>query len=347
VSWGSYVIYNLQVLRGVAAIGVVFYHTAYLLAGGYHTDFFGVSTFFVISGFIMCFISRADARDFLRNRMTRIVPMYWLCTAAYLLLTCKIPIEIISAPMPLNILRSALFLPSGDRPVLGVGWTLNFEMFFYVLFALSLMVSVRFAPLIVAAILLAIFALADRFPDVFLLQYYAQIYVRYFVVGIAAYYVYAYLPPFPRIVTACGGLAVIAFCYGSQFAEPLWANTFVNLLLYAMPGAIVICALLMEKAGVFTRSRVLLLLGDASYAIYLTHTILFKVLQSQARHGTLGRAQDSAAMMTIYVVAAIAIGVAVHLWIEKPVLRYIRRRFPNRSTEAASKGRSATDAVHA
>lgn len=340
-------IYNLQVLRGLAAIGVVFYHTDYRLAGDYHTDFFGVSTFFVISGFIMCFISRADARDFLRNRLTRIVPMYWLCTAAYLLLTCKIPVEIISAPMPLNILRSVFFLPSDDHPVLWVGWTLNLEMLFYVLFALSLVISVRLAPFIVAAILVTIFSMADQFPDVFLLQYYAQTYVRFFVVGVAAYYVYAYFPPLPRTLAACGGIAVIAFCYGSQFVEPWWTNTFIPPLLYAMPGAIVICALLMERAGVFTRSGVLLLLGDASYAIYLTHTILFKVLQSQARHWSIGNAQDSLMMMTIYVVAAIAVGVAVHVWIEKPVLRYVRRRFQNRSTEPAGRDRSATDRVHA
>jgi exopolysaccharide production protein ExoZ len=340
------VIYNLQVLRGVAAIGVVFYHTSYLLAGDHHTDFFGVATFFVISGFIMCLVSRADKRDFLRNRLTRIVPMYWLCTAAYLLLTCKIPVEIISAPMPLNILRSVFFLPSGDHPVLWVGWTLNFEMFFYLLFALSLMISVRFAPFIVAAILVMIFTLADQFPDVFILQYYAHTYVRFFVVGIAAYYVHAYLPPLPRMAAACAGLAVIAICYGSQFVKPWWPS-FVPPLLYAMPFVIVVCALLMEKAGVFTRSGILLLFGDASYAIYLTHTILFKILQSQARHSTMSSADDSLTMMTIYLVAATAVGVAVHVWIEKPVLRYVRRRFPNRSTEPAGKDRSATDAVHA
>lgn len=341
-------IYNLQVLRGIAAIGVVFYHTDYRLAGDYHTDFFGVSTFFVISGFIMCFISRADARDFLRNRLTRIVPMYWLCTAAYLLLTCKIPIEIITAPMPLNILWSVLFLPSGDHPVLGVGWTLNFEMFFYVLFALSLMISVRFAPFIVAAILVMIFTLADQFPDVFLLQYYAQTYVRFFVVGIAAYYIYAYVPQLPRPLAAGAGFGVIAFCYGSQFVEPWWTNAPISSLLYAMPCAIVISALLMEKAGAFAQSRVLVLLGDASYTIYLTHTILFKILQSQARHqGGVSSAHDSLTMMTVYVIAAIVVGVAVHIWIEKPVLRYVRRRFPSRSKDPAGRGRPAADAVHA
>jgi exopolysaccharide production protein ExoZ len=77
-------LFNLQVLRGLAALGVVFYHTDVRLAGDWHTEFFGVSTFFVISGFIMCFITRDNADDFLKMRLIRIVPMYWLCIFALL-----------------------------------------------------------------------------------------------------------------------------------------------------------------------------------------------------------------------------------------------------------------------
>jgi len=61
----------MQILRRLAALGVVFYHTDFRLPGDWHTEFFGVSTFFVISGFIMCFITRdpdggdATARGFL------------------------------------------------------------------------------------------------------------------------------------------------------------------------------------------------------------------------------------------------------------------------------------------
>ena len=69
-------LFNLQFLRGFAALGVVFYHTDFRLAGEWHTDFSGVAIFFVISGFIMCFITRVDADRFLVKRLIRIVPMY-------------------------------------------------------------------------------------------------------------------------------------------------------------------------------------------------------------------------------------------------------------------------------
>jgi exopolysaccharide production protein ExoZ len=81
-------IFNLQILRGLAALGVVFLHTGFPLPGDWHTDFFGVSTFFVISGFIMCFITRdpnggdAHAGSILIRRAIRIVPLYWLFTLA-------------------------------------------------------------------------------------------------------------------------------------------------------------------------------------------------------------------------------------------------------------------------
>src|SRR5262249_52353737 len=67
------VIGNLQLLRGIAAIGVVFYHTDYRLAGNVHTDLRGVETFFVISGFIMCYISQNDPKWFFWKRVLRIV----------------------------------------------------------------------------------------------------------------------------------------------------------------------------------------------------------------------------------------------------------------------------------
>ena len=72
-------------LRGLAALAVVVYHTAYLINGA-HTDFLGVCVFFVISGFIMTLVSRETADRFLVKRLVRIVPLYWICTVACVLM---------------------------------------------------------------------------------------------------------------------------------------------------------------------------------------------------------------------------------------------------------------------
>jgi exopolysaccharide production protein ExoZ len=74
---------NIQLLRGLAALAVAFYHAGYVIPGTTHTDFLGVPVFFVISGFIMTHITRASSDDFLLHRLIRIVPLYWLATAFY------------------------------------------------------------------------------------------------------------------------------------------------------------------------------------------------------------------------------------------------------------------------
>jgi hypothetical protein len=80
----GWMITNLQLLRGLAALGVVVYHTN-IRINGVHSDLMGVSIFFVISGFIMVHITRDNADDFLAKRLIRIVPLYWILTIASLL----------------------------------------------------------------------------------------------------------------------------------------------------------------------------------------------------------------------------------------------------------------------
>jgi exopolysaccharide production protein ExoZ len=77
---------NLQFLRAVAAIAVVFYHTRYQLHG-VSTSFQGVALFFVISGFIMTYITREDTKNFYAKRLIRIIPLYWLSTFLFIILT--------------------------------------------------------------------------------------------------------------------------------------------------------------------------------------------------------------------------------------------------------------------
>jgi len=315
-------LFNLQILRGIAAVGVVFYHTAYLLAGGHHTEFFGVSTFFVISGFIMCWITRDDAGGFLRKRIERIVPFYWVCTFALILLTYKLPLDLMSWQFVAYLARSLLFLPSPDFPVLHVGWTLNFEMYFYLVFAVSLWINPRFAPLIAAAFIYAVLLLDAAGIGGFLVHYYSHDYIHYFLYGIAVYYAWMIFSPFaPRWPTIATGIAAIVICYGSQFVRP-WAPD-LALLTYA-PVIIVVSALFLESSGAVVTFRPLVLIGDASYAIYLTHFILFTMTDSHARRYGDTLPKDSTEVMLFWVAVSIAIGICAHLYIEKPLLHRIR-----------------------
>jgi exopolysaccharide production protein ExoZ len=311
---------NLQLLRGIAALGVVFYHTDFRLAGGYQTDFFGVSTFFVISGFIMCFITRTDAAHFLERRIIRIVPLYWLLTASVAVFYFNL------ADNGWWALSSLFFLPSDHLPMLAVGWTLNLEIYFYIIFALALWLNRRLAPLITAAVILAVFAADQVWPGTFPLRIYAHIYVLNFVVGILVYYLWSGLMDFvPRKIAIVTGAAVIAFCYLTQFDNPLWGN-----LLWWWPAwpyflapLVVAGALLMNRAGADIQWRPLIVFGDASYSLYLSHRLTMHVL-ALTPLAALGPANTHVLPMLLTLAVCLVAGIAMHFIVERPLGRLVR-----------------------
>jgi exopolysaccharide production protein ExoZ len=317
------VIGNLQVLRGLAALGVVFYHTAFLLPGEVHTEFFGVKTFFVISGFIMCFITRHDATGFMARRVIRIVPLYWLVTLlAALALQRRGFLDPAGAGIQVRwLIESLLFAPSDRLPMHGVGWTLNFEMYFYVVFAAALLVSQRWAPVIAGGTLLTVFAIHALAPGLWLTAYYSHGYIQYFLAGMALYYLWVlangHLPKMPTAVI-CVGIVVTA--YATQFDLAFWNALFWTNWGAAVPVVLVAAALLSSCAGADLRWWPLILFGDASYAIYLTHTIFMELV----RHWAIVDPKTGVGSMLLVVAGSVAIGVAAHLWIETPMLRFLR-----------------------
>jgi len=153
-------IYSLQALRALAATMVVLFH-AYVhldvrniiagISALVDAGRAGVDIFFVISGFIMVYISRDSfgkpgaSRDFIIRRTIRVVPVYWFYTFLIATILYMLP-QLFSEGKSFSLehlVASLLFVPwqnsIGDiKPVLNVGWTLNFEMYFYLLFALML-----------------------------------------------------------------------------------------------------------------------------------------------------------------------------------------------------------------
>lgn len=308
---------NLQLLRGIAALGVVFYHTDFRLAGDYHTDFFGVSTFFVISGFIMCYITHADAAHFLERRIIRIVPLYWLLT---------IGVTLVRYGLPGNgwwFISSLFFLPSDRMPVLGVGWTLNFEMYFYAIFAVALCLSRRLAPMIAAAAILAVFA-ADRiWPGTFPIRIYAHSYIFNFVIGILVYYLWSgAMDLVPRRIAIVAGVAVIALCYLTQFNFPFWQSAlrWLPAWQHLLAPLVVTSALLLNRVGADIQWRPLIIFGDASYSIYLTHLITMYFWPSTV----LGRPNSDLLAMVLMLATSVTAGIAAHFLVERPLGRLVK-----------------------
>ena len=150
---------TVQALRAVAALLVVLLHAFETWgervdpsAPGVNWDngAAGVDVFFVISGFVMVISSRrltgkaGAALTFLRHRVVRIVPLYWLMTTVKILAVVALGGVVLRTGLDFNFVAgSYLFLPVVDsaghfRPVLPVGWTLTYEFLFYLLFAAAL-----------------------------------------------------------------------------------------------------------------------------------------------------------------------------------------------------------------
>jgi peptidoglycan/LPS O-acetylase OafA/YrhL len=155
----------IQALRFLAALMVV---GAHLIPGFDTIGQHGVDVFFVISGFVMVYSSEElfskpqAAKQFMWRRICRIVPLYWLMTA----------VVAASGNYSWQHIATSLFFipsvwpdaPSPMLPVLTVGWTLNVEMFFYLLFAAWISMPRRIAVPGVCVTLLLVFMLGNYFP---------------------------------------------------------------------------------------------------------------------------------------------------------------------------------------
>jgi exopolysaccharide production protein ExoZ len=242
------------------ALAVVFYHTAYTFNRGVHTEFQAVAVFFVISGFIMTYITRAEADRFLLQRLIRVVPLYWLCTLATLAaVTLKGSGHVWDDASLAHVAESLLFVPyqnlSGDfQPLLAVGWTLNLEMFFYLLFAAALIVSRRFAPLLVCAVLIAFKLARPVFGcEAVACTFYAHGYTTFLILGMTSYYVWRFFEAgamAARLIVLPATVIAIAvflafnahppFAAALQGSSPLWV---------VMPAIPVAGVLLLHSAG--------------------------------------------------------------------------------------------------
>jgi peptidoglycan/LPS O-acetylase OafA/YrhL len=335
----------VQALRAFAAFAVAFVHIAHddIANGGdpagvfkFVTKFFpwdaGVDVFFVISGFV---IVHASARlfgvagswaVFLRRRLARIVPLYWVMTTAFLAVLVLSRDAIHGDIGGVGfVLASYLFLPwprpdGVMQPAFGLGWTLNYEMFFYLLFAPFLLLGRRRA-VIGAGILLCVLVtlgpvLAPLSP---VLRFWCDPILMEFVFGmeLALIVSMGFVLPFGvRVLLVIG--AVLAFHLDAD-------GVGVRPIIYGLPAmALVAAAALLPASAARGRvEKMLVRLGDASYAMYLAHPFVmrgFTILwhRIHAHNEITG---------TIYVLAGLAVAQGLALFINATLERRIRDWF--------------------
>lgn len=317
---------RIQILRFVAAAAVVFYH-AQLTVMSYFKDVsfnvvyemgvYGVDLFFVISGFIIVYIGstrETSAPIFAKRRIKRIVPFYWIMTFATFFLTHIPGLARNEVSSPLHLLQSLFFMSwvNGPEtyPVLNVGWTLEFEMFFYVIAALAMATASR--RWLVAGLFMLGLVLVGHGTSFFLLN--------------------------PIMIEFVFGMTVGAFLFDRRnFAWLLAATSFVLVTLPVTGAAWRVWAIGLPAAGLIAlaialdlrkvyRGKILPELGNASYSIYLTHVI---AISFACKIAAIVTPHIAASVLTPLIsIFAIVIGYAAYRIIEKPLTRFLARKRP-------------------
>ena len=342
---------SIQILRAVAALGVVALHVGHegatrLGVRSPLPDFSigaaGVDLFFVISGFIMVYASdtlfgRANApATFFTRRLARIVPLYWAATAAAVV--CLVVLRYAGALEQLTwqtLAASLVFLPwprpdGMMLPVHMLGWTLNFEMFFYLVFALALTLTRRNAVFTVTGLFLLlvaagrVFALPQPFAfwcDPVILEFcFGMLIALGHREGVA-------VPRAAAVVLIIAGFAALAL--GAM------TSGWPRLAVWGVPAAAIVAGAVLagpHEPGVITRA--LVFLGDASYSIYLVHWLAILVLTGVVAYLRLDIAAAPWAYVAAHALFALAVSVAVYLMFERPVTRALQRRLRQRSDQA-------------
>lgn len=333
---------SIQYLRGVAAMMVVVFHVfpqlqrmgltmaepAALSAG--------VDIFFVISGFVMVYSTSRHPRRgglaFLRDRIVRIVPLYWTLTALMLALLLVAPGAAQTSRFdPAHALASFLFVPwphpvhHQDWPLLAPGWTLNYEMFFYLIFAAALAVTGRRRGLVVAISCAVLLALVLA-PIVVPVDGAARFYTRSLMLEFGFGMVLGELFLRTRIRTSNAWWLAIAVGAVGLAVSPLLHPYATQAIVIGVPALLVVLGALyvpLDLAG--WPERIARKLGDASYSIYLSHYMMMSAL-GQVWRKLIGGGPLGWIGFGLFATAACALGgILVYHLLERPLGRAAER----------------------
>ena len=358
----AHVLLSIQALRCFAVMGVILFHIQHYYSNKLRMPGFlpqfdvgsaGVDLFFVISGFIMVYAFErlfgrpGGTRIFLLRRLARIVPMYWAATTVFLIYVLAQYGSVAAATNGGQadfVIASYLFIPTRPDgwaiPLLAVGWTLNYEMFFYALFGLLIALPRRTVVTVIGAlfcVLIAIRLLGPPLPNPF--QSWFNPIIIEFVFGMLVALAYrdgVRIPVWAARTLVGAGVAVFAWSWSQ--AHLFGPDSVLRVFVWGLPSLAIVGAFALSEKPVAANLfwRVCGFLGDASYSLYLVHTLTVGVPVM-----VLGRFIAPASAPWLYLaallLAAIVPALLVHVYLEKPLTQALQRRIERRGpTHAAT-----------
>lgn len=329
------VINILQAGRGMAALAVVAHHAALSTDAfvgmvpaywmrAFDLGAYGVDFFFVLSGFIIMHAHLHEAGrpgaigGYVFKRLTRIFPAYWPVALALLGLYAALPALSASDGREFSVLSSMLLVPADRPPALSVAWTLVHELLFYAVFLLWFVSRRAFwGGLVVWAAAIAMTNAGGVAAG--WLRYPLGVLNLEFMLGVMAAVTYhrGLLAQQTGMLIAGGGLlacAVLVALYTGLVGGE------VRLVLALGLGLLMLGLAMREQQQSIAWPSLLMVLGNASYSIYLVHNPLLSVSQRLA--GQLELTWSLGLLFGIFM--SLLFGYLYYLSVERPVLRFIR-----------------------
>lgn len=327
---------SLQALRGVAAVAVLLYHAMrHLMKNGaelpygalFQPGHAGVDLFFVLSGFIILHVHRGDIGHADRlahygwQRFARLTPIYWIALAITVLALLPGHSDAVTGRA---LFASASLLPTWDEPLLGVAWTLQHEALFYLAFAL-LIASRRLG--------LALFALwfgwvtgqaIGLFPALPVPRVGGAANLEFLFGMIAARVVARGRVPAPAALAIIGAAGFLTAGVLEATGRMDGHGDFARLA-YGLPSAFLIAGLAAwESARPRAMPAVLVMLGEASYSLYLFHLLGIGIAWQIWMRLGLNAAAHPLACFAALSAGAILLGLAAHRWVEAPLMARLK-----------------------
>ena len=332
---------SLQIIRAIAATSVVYFHIGALPRFG----FFGVDIFFVLSGFVMALVvsQGQSAKKFAINRIARIVPLYWVLTTGILILAAIKPDLFASTTANLtNYLKSLLFIPyfneSGELyPMLAVGWTLNYEMFFYLSVWLCLALTLQQLNRVLFSVgfllICAYLLIGNLKDDSAMATFFESSWLFEFLFGMICFKCYQL-----RILKSLQQWQLFflsAFCYAVMVCAEVFAVKLDRAVIFGLPSMLLILSAVSLEGSSVIESKIaslLCLIGNGSYATYLSHVPVLEGIRRIAHQNlNLIDPYQPVGVLTM-LLASLFVGHFIYILIDKPLSNYFKYRVLSKPT---------------
>lgn len=338
-------LHSIQILRGAAALAVALahLHAVELKFGGppvlgawAQAGFGGVDLFFVISGFVMVWVTRGDQGRaaavplFWAGRAARIYPLWWLvCGAVFAVWLVRPDWVYASHGSNPDIVRSFLLLPHTELPLHAVGWTLIHEIYFYLVFGLMLLLPARALPWALGAwaALAAATALALPGPDNPWLALARHPLTLEFIAGavVGLFAARGWFPAPQWMLRAGLFWIVLAAISISDNPPAAFSGEWERVFKFGLPCALVVWGAVGLEANGARMSGHLAVFGDWSYALYLIHVPAFAAVGRLAAPLSVPGPFDNALVLGVALLVAIVAAAILHHAVERPVMAVSRK----------------------